>query len=130
MIYLRYIPSRATTDIDLAHYAVTLDEQELSPVKAAYRQQLLEAMNIPQNTVDSKILSYKGNKPKPQEGNDMGDISGLLQNSLALRKKTCLLSCQPSVTFTSCLVYKGIRDLELIEHLCINPILWIGLIHK
>ena len=27
-------------------------------------------------------------------------------------------------------VYKIIRDLESIDHLCINPILWIGLIHK
>ena len=27
-------------------------------------------------------------------------------------------------------VYKVIRDLELIDHLCINPINWIGLIHK
>ena len=26
--------------------------------------------------------------------------------------------------------YKNIRDLEAIDHLCINPILWIGLVHK
>ena len=31
---------------------------------------------------------------------------------------------------TSCFVYKVIRDLELIDHLCINPICRIGLIHK
>ena len=31
---------------------------------------------------------------------------------------------------TSCFVYKVIRDLELIDHLCINPILRMGLIHK
>ena len=30
----------------------------------------------------------------------------------------------------SCFVYKVIRDLESIDHLCINPILRIGLIHK
>ena len=41
-----------------------------------------------------------------------------------------LLSCQPRVTVTSCFVYKVIRDLESIDHLCINPILRIGLIHK
>ena len=41
-----------------------------------------------------------------------------------------LLSCQPRVTMTSCLVYKVIRDLESIDHLCINPIHRIGLIHK
>ena len=40
-----------------------------------------------------------------------------------------LLSCQPGVTVTSCFVYKVIRDLELIDHLCIYPILRIGLIH-
>ena len=41
-----------------------------------------------------------------------------------------LLSCQPRVTVTSCFVYKVISDLESIDHLCINPSLWIGLIHK
>ena len=41
-----------------------------------------------------------------------------------------LLSCQPRVTVTSCFVYKVIWDLELIYHLCINPIHRIGLIHK
>ena len=40
-----------------------------------------------------------------------------------------LLSCQPRVTVTSCFVFKVIRDLELIDHLCINPIRRIGLIH-
>ena len=33
-----------------------------------------------------------------------------------------LLSCQPRVTVTSCFVYQIIRDLEWIDHLCINPI--------
>ena len=41
-----------------------------------------------------------------------------------------LLSCQPRVTVTSYFVYKVIRDLESIDHLCINPIGRIGLIHK
>ena len=41
-----------------------------------------------------------------------------------------ILSCQPGVTVTSCFVYKVIRDLESIDHLCINPICRIGLIHK
>ena len=27
-------------------------------------------------------------------------------------------------------VYKVIKDLESRDHLCINPICWIGLIHK
>ena len=40
-----------------------------------------------------------------------------------------LLSCQPRVTVTSCFVYKVIRDLESVDHLCINPIRRIGLIH-
>ena len=30
----------------------------------------------------------------------------------------------------SCFAYKVIRNLESIDHLCINPILRIGLIHK
>ena len=41
-----------------------------------------------------------------------------------------LLSDQPKVTVTSCLAYKVIRNLESIDHLCINPICRIGLIHK
>ena len=40
-----------------------------------------------------------------------------------------LLSCQPRVTMTSCFVFEVIRDLESIDHLCINPIHRIGLIH-
>ena len=40
-----------------------------------------------------------------------------------------LLSCQPRVTVTSCFVYKVIRDLESIDHVYINPIRKIGLIH-
>ena len=41
-----------------------------------------------------------------------------------------VLSCQPRVTVTSCFVYIFIGDLESIDHLCINPIHRIGLIHK
>ena len=41
-----------------------------------------------------------------------------------------LLSCQPRVAVTSCFAYKVIRALESIDHLCINPICRIGLIHK
>ena len=41
-----------------------------------------------------------------------------------------ILSCQPRVTLTSCFVNKVIRDIESIDHLCINPIHRIGLIHK
>ena len=41
-----------------------------------------------------------------------------------------VLACQPRMTVTSCFVYIVIRDLYLIDHLCINPIhktseLWI-----
>ena len=36
---------------------------------------------------------------------------------------TLSLSCQPRVTMTSCSVYKVIRDLQSIDHLCTNPIL-------
>ena len=40
----------------------------------------------------------------------------------------CWLSCQPRVRVRSCFVNKVIRDLESIDHLCINPIHRIGLI--
>ena len=41
-----------------------------------------------------------------------------------------LLSCQPKVTVTSCFAYKVIKDLESIDHLCVNSIRRIGLIRK
>ena len=41
-----------------------------------------------------------------------------------------VLSSQPRVAVTSCFVYKVIRDIESIDHLCINPIHRIGFIHK
>ena len=37
-----------------------------------------------------------------------------------------ILSCQPGVTVTLRFVFKVIRDLESIDHMCINPILRIG----
>ena len=43
---------------------------------------------------------------------------------------TLILSCQPRVTVVSCFAYKVIMDLSSIDHLCINPIRRIGLIHK
>ena len=46
------------------------------------------------------------------------------------RVNTHLLSCQPRVTVTSCFVYEVNRELESIDHLCINPIRRIGLILK
>ena len=47
-----------------------------------------------------------------------------------IRYLQTLLSCQPRVTVTSCFAYKVIRDLLSMAHLCINPILRMGLIHK
>ena len=41
--------------------------------------------------------------------------------------RSTVLFCQPRVTMTTCFV---IRDLESIDHLFINPIRRIGLIHK
>ena len=41
-----------------------------------------------------------------------------------------VLYCRSKVTVMSCFVYKVIRDLESINHLCINPICRIGLILK
>ena len=52
-----------------------------------------------------------------------------LRNMLTIRNMKEILSCQPRVTVTSCSVNKVIRDLESIDHLCINPIRMIGLIH-
>ena len=49
---------------------------------------------------------------------------------LTSTKLVLLLSCQPRVTVISCFVFKVIRDLESIDHLCIYPMRRIVLIHK
>ena len=54
-------------------------------------------------------------------------VTGKLEKQWVRNK---LLSCQPRVTVTSCFVYRVTRDLKSIDHLCINPIQRIGLIHK
>ena len=54
----------------------------------------------------------------------------IITNVHVININVCVLSCQPRVTVTSCFVYKVIRDLESIDHLCINPIRMIGFIHK
>ena len=67
-------------------------------------------------------------------------IAKYIKNEFSVSKMLCttgvadfsstLLSCQPRVTVMSCFVYNVIKDLESIDHLCINPIHRIGLIHK
>ena len=54
----------------------------------------------------------------------------LREKMIKLKSEREVLSCQPKVTVTSYFVYTVIRDLESIDHLCINPICRIGLIHK
>ena len=53
-----------------------------------------------------------------------------LGGAYTCQNATLLMFCQPRVTVTSCFVYIVIRDLESIDHLCINPIHRIGLVHK
>ena len=55
---------------------------------------------------------------------------GVMKSPLKIVRNWKLLSCPPRVTVASCFVYKVIRDVESIDHLCINPIRGIGLIHK
>ena len=56
--------------------------------------------------------------------NSIMEAVNLSQTVLILLTQNAIkvLSCQPRVTMTSCFVYKVIRDLESIDHLCINPI--------
>ena len=60
----------------------------------------------------------------------VADIEDTLDKRKLINQIKNILSCQPRETATSCFVYKVIRDLESIDHLCINPIRRIGLIHK
>ena len=54
----------------------------------------------------------------------MTNLDNYIYNSIEL------LSCQPRVTVTPCFIYIDTRDLYSIDHMCINPIHRIGLIHK
>ena len=67
-------------------------------------------------------MSYCGQKPQRQVfgGKNFFVIEGLIR----------VLSCQPRMRVMSCFVYKVIWDLESIDHLCINPIPRIGLMHR
>ena len=51
---------------------------------------------------------------------------GYLCSNVHVVLNVILLSCQPRVTVRSCFVNTFIRDLESIDHLCINPIRRIG----
>ncbi|KAL4219956.1 ubiquitin-protein transferase activating protein [Mactra antiquata] len=58
----RFIPSRVTSDRDLASYALSRNEDGNM---SEYQKKLGEAMKVPDNL---KVLSYQENKPKPAEG--------------------------------------------------------------
>ena len=61
----------------------------------------------------------------------MGMVSNCIgQERVSALHSEQLLSYQPRVAVTSCFVKKVIRDLESIDHLCINPFHRIGLMHK
>ena len=45
-----------------------------------------------------------------------------MENAKKMMQFYQVLCCQQRVTVTSCFVNKVIRDLESIDHLCINPI--------
>ena len=57
------------------------------------------------------------------------DPDQLASPEVHYKKETFVQSFQPRVTVTSCFVYKITRNLDSIDHLCIDPILGIGLIH-
>ena len=49
-------------------------------------------------------------------------VSDMIEEFSSIRRiNSYLLSCQPRVTGKSCFVYKVIRNLLSIDHLCINP---------
>ena len=64
----------------------------------------------------------------PGAYNCSNNCSFLQVNLIETEKSSELLPCQRRVIVESCFVYKVIRDLESIDHLCINHIRRIGLI--
>ena len=76
--------------------------------------------------ISSRSLRLGANRRKEV----IEELAGSSTVVLQLLVGNTLLSCQPRVTVKSYFVYKVIMDLSSIEHLCINPIHRIGLIHK
>ena len=58
--------------MDMASFALTQREEEEdengTSADMEYRKQLSQAMNVPVNPKQSRILSYKSNKPNPAVG--------------------------------------------------------------
>ena len=73
-------------------------------------------------------IDLKKDSLDPDEMVPLSQVNSLY-NRLTFVVYILLLSCQPRVTVTPCLVYKIIRGLKSIDHLCINTIRRIGLIH-
>ncbi|XP_033760332.1 cell division cycle protein 20 homolog [Pecten maximus] len=66
----RFIPNRATTDIDMSHYAMMNDknDENTPPPKTGYHQQLNEALSKGQNPQNAKVLSFKDKAPEASAG--------------------------------------------------------------
>ncbi|KAJ8309898.1 hypothetical protein KUTeg_011763 [Tegillarca granosa] len=115
----RFIPNRATTDMDLGHYAIMHDkEEEDSPSKAQYKQHLHDALNKGQNPQDAKVLSFKDKAPKAKEGHI---------NNLKVLYSSGRVSSGPKATTTRQIPQQPDRILdapELVDDYYLNLLDW------
>ncbi|KAK3602235.1 hypothetical protein CHS0354_032875 [Potamilus streckersoni] len=93
----RFIPNRSTTDVELSHYAIFAEKQDLSPSKEPYQHQLTDAMNLKQVPQDAKILCFQKQKAPTAEGHNSNLKVLYSSNKCALPKtaSTRQISTQP-----------------------------------
>ena len=103
------------TDDETASIDIKVSDHDLAPENTYYN---FEADTASINTFDLSPVEDYATLPTSKPINTV---------SYVFRQ---VLSSQPRVTVTTCFVYKVIRDMQSINHLCINPIHRIGLIHK
>ena len=82
------------------------------------------------SSVHSAVLVHNCKLDLPPQQGKLAIVCSLLYLNRQHPFQYVVLSCQSRVTVTSCFVYKVIMDLYSIDHLCINTIHRIGLIHK
>ncbi|KAL5004621.1 hypothetical protein ScPMuIL_018077 [Solemya velum] len=64
----RFIPNRYNTDVEMGHYAIMTESENISPSKLQYKQQLDEVLSNGQNPQDARILCLIEKAPKAKEG--------------------------------------------------------------
>ncbi|XP_071085786.1 cell division cycle protein 20 homolog [Haliotis cracherodii] len=83
----RFIPNRSTTDMDMGHYAVMNNENDVDQTENTYRQQLNETLAGGRKPKECNILSYTNKAPQAKEGH-MNSLSVLYSTNKRLQARS------------------------------------------